>query len=152
MISSSCDFNIRVYALIQNYKREILISQEFQLDTPMIKFPGGGLIYGEGILDCIKREIKEECNQEIKNVRHFYTTDFFQEAKFFKNTQLISIYFIAELENPELITESFNNNFLENHVNGFQLLSWLSIDSLNPEMFTFPIDKYVAKKFIQLNN
>lgn len=49
---------------------------------PMLKFPGGGLEWGEGIADALKREFKEELNAEIEIVRHFYTTDFFSGIGF----------------------------------------------------------------------
>ena len=74
-------FIIRVYGIVINQNEEVLISDEFQMNMKMTKFPGGGLEYGEGIIDALKREFREECNgQEIKNIKHFYTTDFYQKA------------------------------------------------------------------------
>ncbi|MDO8952586.1 MAG: NUDIX domain-containing protein, partial [Draconibacterium sp.] len=76
-------FVIRVYGVIVNERREVLMTDEYQLGMKMTKFPGGGLEFGEGTIDGLKREFKEECNgQEIKNINHFYTTDFFQKALF----------------------------------------------------------------------
>ncbi len=49
-------FTIRVYGLFTNDQNEILITDEFQLNTQMTKFPGGGLHFGEGTMDCLKRE------------------------------------------------------------------------------------------------
>ena len=72
-------FIIRVYGLVINPQNEVLLTDEYRYETNMTKFPGGGLHYGEGLIDCLKREFREECNgQEIENIRHFYTTDFFQ--------------------------------------------------------------------------
>ncbi len=51
---------IRVYALILNLNNDILISDEYQLDMRMTKFPGGGMHFGEGPVDCLKREAVEE--------------------------------------------------------------------------------------------
>lgn len=56
--------NIRVYGLIF-CKGLLLITDEFRLGMPMTKFPGGGLIKGEGTIDCLKRECMEELGQEI---------------------------------------------------------------------------------------
>ncbi|MBW6489588.1 MAG: hypothetical protein K0B15_00205 [Lentimicrobium sp.] len=50
-------FNIRVYGLIF-HKGNLLVSNEFRLGIHMTKFPGGGLIFGEGALDCLKRECR----------------------------------------------------------------------------------------------
>ncbi len=77
-------FILRVYGLVVNEQKEVLISDEFELGIKMTKFPGGGLEFGEGLTDGLIREFAEECNgQEIENLRHFYTTDFYQKAFFF---------------------------------------------------------------------
>ena len=51
-------FNVRVYGiLIQNDC--VLVSDEYIGGKEITKFPGGGLEFGEGIHQCIIREIKE---------------------------------------------------------------------------------------------
>jgi len=60
-------FVIRVYGLIINEWEEVLVTDEFQLGQRMTKFPGGGLHFGEGPVDCLVREMQEECTgQRIK--------------------------------------------------------------------------------------
>ena len=147
----SGNFTIRVYGIIINHKKEILISDEFQLGVKMTKFPGGGLDFGEGTIDCLKREFKEECNgQEIENIRHFYTTDFYQKALFYENTQLISIYFLADLQKPIQIKISKKTFDFEKMENGNQSFRWIKIKNLNIDEFTFPIDKFVVQKLKNL--
>jgi 8-oxo-dGTP diphosphatase len=140
-------FTIRVYGLILNHKNEILLSDEFQLDTKMIKFPGGGMKFGEGTIDCLQREFKEECKgQELKNIRHFFTTDFFQKALFFENHQLISIYYLADLQSPvqfKISDKPFDFHKMEN---GNQSFRWVNMDRLQIEELTFPIDKIVVER------
>jgi len=113
----------------------------------MTKFPGGGLKFGEGTIDCLQREIREECNgQEIKNIKHYFTTDFFQKTLFYKNQQLISIYYLAELDGaPVFKLSNCAFNFKE-FKNGNQSFRWVKIKSLNPDEFSFPIDKFVIQK------
>ncbi len=141
------NFTIRVYGLIINKNSEILISDEFQLDVKMTKFPGGGLEFGEGTVDCLQREFREECNgQELKNIRHFYTTDFYQKALFYDETQLISIYYFAELQEPiqfKISEKSFDFKKMEN---GNQSFRWVKINMVNPDDFSFPIDKFVIRE------
>ncbi len=143
-------FIIRVYGIIINNQNEVLVSDEFERETYMTKFPGGGLEYGEGPVDCLIREFKEECNeQEIQNIRHFYTTDFYQKALFYKNAQLISIYYLAQLKNPirfHLSNKAFDFEIKNNHGQSFR---WVKIKKLKEDDITFPIDKFVARLLTQ---
>ena len=150
-MKTSGNFVIRVYGIIVKENREVLLSDEFQLGMKMTKFPGGGLEFGEGTIDGLKREFKEECyGQEIKKITHFYTTDFFQKALFYENKQLISIYYMAELANPiKFLISKKPFDFQENK-NGNQSFRWIKINNLNEAEITFPIDKFVAGKLKQL--
>ncbi len=140
-------FVIRVYGLIINDREEVLITDEFQLGQRMTKFPGGGLHFGEGPVDCLVREMQEECNgQRIKQIEHFYTTDFFQKALFYPNHQLISIYYTAQLDGPAAFRVSDRKFDFPEEKNGNQSFRWVKIDSINPEDMSFPNDKFVVYK------
>lgn len=144
---------IRVYGLVVNSKQEILISDEFELNMKMTKFPGGGLEFGEGITDALKREFREECaGQELENIRHFYTTDFYQKARFFENTQLINVYYLADLKQPfqfKISEQAFDFEIGSSQTQSFR---WVKINALKEDDFTFPIDKFVAGKLKQTLN
>lgn len=90
-------FNVRVYAILINSKRELLISDEFHYNTNMRKFPGGGLQFGEGIINCLQRELKEELDIEVSNINHFHTTEVFSQSAFDANHQVIGVYYLVEL-------------------------------------------------------
>ncbi len=136
--------NIRVYALIINEKNEILISDEIFRGIRMTKFPGGGLDLGEGTIDCLKREAREEFGQEIEVLDHYYTTDYFQRALFFEDQQLISIYYMAKFKKPEMfVTENKHFDF-DISKDGLSF-RWIPIVELKKELLTFPIDKRVAE-------
>lgn len=147
------NFTIRVYGIIINQNAEILISDEFQLGVKMTKFPGGGMEFGEGTIECLVREIREECNgQEIKNIHHFYSTDFYQKALFYENSQLISIYYLANLSQPIRFKISENPFDFGEMKNGNQSFRWEKIKNLNEAEFTFPIDKFVVEKLKKSND
>lgn len=137
-------FTIRVYALILNDQNEVLVTDEFQLGMKMTKFPGGGMNFGEGTVDCLKREMLEECNQEIEDIQHFYTTDFYQKALFWEGYQLMSIYYLAKIKEPARIRISEIPFDFPEMKNGCQSFRWVSLEKINPDDFTFPIDKHVA--------
>lgn len=138
-------FNIRVYGLIFNSKNQILLSDEFQLGMKMTKFPGGGLKFGEGAIECLKREATEEFNQEIEVLQHFYTLDYFQQAFFRPEYQLFSIYYTARFIEPikfKISTKPFDFQKIKN---GSMSFRWRSIDKLNENNLTLPVDKKVAR-------
>lgn len=85
-------FNVRVYGILINEQNKVLISDEKTLNVSFTKFPGGGLEYGEGLLDALKREFMEECELEVEIVKHIYTTDFWEKSSF-NESQIISIYY-----------------------------------------------------------
>jgi 8-oxo-dGTP diphosphatase len=145
------NFIIRVYGLVINGDNEVLVSDEFRMNMKMTKFPGGGLHYGEGTLDCLKREFAEECQgQEIENIRHFYTTDYFQEALFYEKHQLISIYYQVDLKMPPCFHISARPFDFEKMKDGSQSFRWLNLKEADPGILTFPVDKLVLEKLKNL--
>lgn len=138
-------FNIRVYGLFINDRNEILLADEERFGTRMTKFPGGGLLYGEGTIDCLKREVREEIGQEIEVIAHFYTTDYFQPAYFHENQQLISIYYRArfrETESFRIATKAFDfTGFETNEKISFR---YIPLRDLRPAHLTLPVDKHVT--------
>jgi len=136
-------FNIRVYGLILNEKKQVLLSDEYVLDQRMTKFPGGGLQFGEGPADCIRREAREEFGQEIEIIAHFYTTHFFQKALFYPDHQLISIYYRVRFPDPVRFNISEIPFDFREMINGSQSFRWADIATLSEDELSFPVDRYV---------
>jgi 8-oxo-dGTP diphosphatase len=127
-------FNIRVYGIWIDSDR-LLVNEEFIQGRRIIKLPGGGLEYGEGTLDCLIREWKEELCLDIRVLNHFYTTDFFQPSAFGKKSQVISIYYRVEaLEAPSALC---------NTVAG-ERSYWLPLHEVHEATFTLPIDRIIG--------
>ncbi len=145
-------FTVRVYAIIVNDKNEVLLSDEFQLDRKMTKFPGGGMEFGEGTIECLEREAMEEFGQELEVLDHFYTTDFYQQAMFRSGYQVMSIYYKARFKDEikfKLSSKTFDFTEL---VNGNQSFRWQEISKLNVDEILFPIDKKVATMLMEQYN
>jgi 8-oxo-dGTP diphosphatase len=141
-------FNVRVYGLLINNQNEVLVSDEQEYGMRFTKFPGGGLEYGEGLADGLKREFMEECNAEIAVLSHFYTTDFFVKSAF-NDSQIISVYYLVKNVNEldlSIKTKVFD---FDGEGEVLQAFRWLKLDTLSADDFTFPIDKYVAKLLIE---
>jgi len=143
MTQPTC-FNIRIYGIcIQNQRS--LVSDEYVMDMYMTKLPGGGLEFGEGPIDCLKRECREEMGMDVNVTGHFYTTDFFQSNRFYKNTQLISIYYRFELPDNHQLSTSTKKFDFEKAENGSQSFRWIPLKDLTPDEMTFPIDQKVVE-------
>src|SRR3954453_13623413 len=91
----SLTLSVRVYGILMNDERQVLVRDEYIRGAYYTKFPGGGLEIGEGTRDCLKREFKEEMNLEVAVGDHIYTTDFFQQSAFNSAHQILSIYYFA---------------------------------------------------------
>jgi 8-oxo-dGTP diphosphatase len=139
-------FNIRVYGLLTDDDK-VLATDEFRLGVLMTKFPGGGLKFGEGTIDCLKREFREELDSEIENISHYYTTDFFQPTTLLPTTmQLINIYYHVSIKKPYPFQTTEKKYDFPEIIDGAQTFRWLKIADLSEDDFTFPIDKKVVSK------
>jgi ADP-ribose pyrophosphatase YjhB (NUDIX family) len=144
-------FNIRVYGILINEKKQVLVSDEFIRGSYYTKFPGGGLEFGEGTRECLKREFKEEMDLEVEIGDHIYTTDFFQMSAFNPEHQIVSIYYLA---NPiEPIKAPLRDTLFDfdeqqmkvyketGETETFRFINW---DDFSEDSVTLPIDKIVA--------
>ena len=129
-------FNVRIYGLWLN-NGKVLVSEEFIRKQRIIKFPGGGLEWGEGIIDGLKREWREELDIEIDICSHFYTTDFFQPSAW-DDSQVISVYYRVQPIKPLILP--YNN--------GAEHFYFVPVDEALPELVSLPIDKLVAKSLL----
>jgi 8-oxo-dGTP diphosphatase len=138
----SLPFNVRVYGILIDQGR-LLVSDERHHDLSFTKLPGGGLQFGEGTIDCLKREFLEETGLEIEITSHFYTVDFFQPSAFNPLQQVISIYYTVQPTNE--LSHDPTTNFQNEHG-----LRWVEISELSSDTFSLPIDKHVADKIAAL--
>ncbi len=144
-------FNVRVYGLLINDRRQVLVSDEYIRSNYYTKFPGGGLEFGEGTRDCLKREFMEEMNLNVAVGSHLYTTDFFQMSAFNPEHQIISIYYFAEALEPirvPLRSKPFDFDEAQlaiyqekREIETFRFIDW---ELFSEESVTLPIDKVVA--------
>lgn len=124
--------NVRVYATILK-DRKVLVLHEEYADSQLMKFPGGGLEFGESILECLHRELEEELNVKIKIIEHLYTQENFVVSRFREDEQLLTLYYSAEIidENDLLIRDSC-----------IEKIDWISLD-LQENPFPLPVDQIV---------
>lgn len=144
-------FNIRVYGILVNEQKQVLVSDEYIRGNYYTKFPGGGLEFGEGTRDCLKREFREEMDLNVLVGDHIYTTDYFQMSAFNPEHQIISIYYFAKaLEAIKVPLRTKPYDFDEQQlkiyeeqkeIETFRFIDW---DDFSAESVTLPIDKIVS--------
>jgi 8-oxo-dGTP diphosphatase len=137
-------FNVRVYGILINDRDQVLLSDEEEYGFRFSKFPGGGLEYGEGLIDALKREFVEECEAEIEVTDHFYTTDFFIKSVF-NDSQVISVYYLVKPKTELLL--NFKEEIFDFDSEGdlLQVFRWKNIVDLKIEDVTFPTDQKVVE-------
>src|SRR5260221_14461614 len=130
-------FTIRVYGIcIEN--NSVLVTDEYIYEHYITKFPGGGLQFGEGTIDCLKRELIEEAGQEIEVLEHLYTTDFFQFSIFDNAKQVISIYYLFRFINPVAFQLKDKPYDFDELKEGAQTFRWINLEDLKKEDLTLP--------------
>lgn len=149
-------FNVRVYGILINDNHEVLVSDEWIHDTRITKFCGGGLEWGEGTIDCLKREFKEEMKLPIEIIKHIYTTDFYVQSMFTPSHQIISIYYqikpLAPIQVPiKKIPFDYDEEQLSTYATtgetaAFRFVPWAIFSDLTVDL---PIDKVVARMLKQ---
>ena len=145
-------FNVRVYGVLINEQKQVLVADELIRGAYFTKFPGGGLEFGEGTRDCLKREFMEEMNLKVEVEEHLYTTDYFQLSAFNPEHQILSIYYrVRPLEDisVRLSTTLFDFDAGQmatynqhNETESFRFIEW---NDLTEESVTLPIDKLVVR-------
>lgn len=148
---------IRVYGILMDENKRVLLSDEFIRGDYFTKFPGGGLELGEGTRDCLKREFKEETGLDVIVDEHVYTTDYYQQSAFNPNDQIISIYYFVHAKDVSGLTVKTKLFDFELHqiadVKGqSEVLRWIDWNDFNEEAVSLPIDKIVVKMLKKINN
>ena len=126
-------FNIRVYGLLV-LDGKVLLSKEQYQGRQLMKFPGGGLEYGEGIREALIRECLEELNSQVEVGDLFYVTDYFIQSDFIPSDQIICFYYLIHTE------EEINFSNAEHR------LDWVELNPDNGTLLTFPQDTLVFER------
>lgn len=109
----------------------MLVSSEEYEGHHLIKFPGGGVEYGEGVKDALLREWQEEMETRIEIGPLVYVTDYFLPSAFREEDQIVSFYY--RVFTDEIV--------LQKHLE--HELLWVNLKGKTYEAFTFPQEQKV---------
>ena len=146
----SAYFNLRVYGVLITENREVVVSDEFIRGGYFTKFPGGGLEFGEGTRDCLRRELMEEMNLKVDVGEHIYTTDYFQMSAFHPSHQIISIYYYIHPLEPlnasfKQLPFDFSPEQTADPHGEAEVFRLIPLNQFDASCVTLPIDKIVAE-------
>jgi 8-oxo-dGTP diphosphatase len=140
-------FNVRVYTVLFHRGGEhVLVADELIKGHRILKFPGGGLEFGEGPADCARREAREELGIELGPLRHLYTADFFIPSAFNPADQVISIYYSSVA--PDLADVNWLSDIGAEHhcAETGERFYWKKILDMSPDFMTFVGDREVVRQ------
>ncbi len=127
-------FNVRVYAVCLRDGKLLVLHEPF-MGHLVVKLPGGGLEYGEGPVDCLVREFREELGLEVEVKESFYIQERFVPSLAKNNKQIVMLYFMADILNPEAL-EIKDSVILK--------ADWVPVTEACP--LTLPVDRQMYEK------
>jgi len=143
---------VRVYFLLKDEKKGLLVSDEIIRGKHYTKLPGGGLEFGESTVEGAMRESVEELGQAIEVTEHFYTTDILVQSQFNPSDQVLAIYYKARLKEEQRFKSSEKPFDFKQLVDNEESFRWIALRDLNADDFSFPSDKIAVKKLIDENH
>lgn len=109
----------------------------------VMKFPGGGLEWGEGTAACLRREALEELGQPVAIKRLCHVSEQAYVSSFDPNQQVMAIHYEVELlgearfEADGELSDVFGRDVPMMH----QVLGWRAVEGLDSADFSFASDR-----------
>lgn len=122
-------FNVRVYGIYVNDGKLLTLREQYG-KWDIVKLPGGGLEFGEGVVDCLKREFMEELNVSVAVGDCFYVQRDYVPSIVADHKQILILYFEVQVDDLEQIKIS------DHHVSE---IKWLPITAQCP--LSLPVDQ-----------
>jgi 8-oxo-dGTP diphosphatase len=151
MNSTINQFNVRVYFLLLDESKGLLVSDEIIRGNHYTKLPGGGLEFGESPVEAAMREAVEELGQEIEVIDHFYTTDIFVQSQFNPAHQIIAIYYEVRLKEDQRFRTSEQRFDFRQTIDNEESFRWVRLENLSSDDFSFPTDRAAIDRLLLLN-
>ena len=139
-------FNVRVYALCILNNKLLTLKEPFA-EKMVTKLPGGGLEFGEGTAECLKREFKEEIGADVLVKELKWVGEIFFPF-LGKPCHQICLFYLVELQDESqipldgtfLASESFDGQTFDLE------FSWIALSGLNSIILYPPIAKELLQK------
>ena len=141
-------FNVRVYMILTRVHPsektlQVLVSYERLPMGGVMKFPGGGLEWGEGTSACLRREALEELGQPIEVGEWTHVSRRAHISSFDANQQVVAVHVEASLEGDVAFDDqgALDDVFGKKVPVMHQRLGWQDVNSLQERDFHFASDR-----------
>lgn len=144
-------FNIRVYGLLFNLDGQLLLSRERYRQMDMLKFPGGGLEWGEGVLAALQREFREELSLAVVPRGRPHVSEGFIQSAFSEQSQIIAVHYcVCAVHEQDLPQLNLEPSAVEQAHQGAQIIErfWIHPEELNLEKLTFEMDREALQRLV----
>ena len=141
--TSEGKFNYRVCAIIIHEGKLLVMKDE---RSPYYYLPGGRVQLNESAEDAILREVKEELNINVKNLRPLWLNQgFFVEDVTHEKFHELCLYYLLDVSGTDLLERGNSFTRRENeHTLKFQ---WLSFEKVKTE-YLYPL--FLKEKIFDL--
>jgi ADP-ribose pyrophosphatase YjhB (NUDIX family) len=135
-------FNVRAYMVVVQDGR-VLVSYERLPMGGVMKFPGGGVEWGEGPVAAIRREALEELGQSVTVNALLHVSRKAHISSFDDNQQVLAIHHLTQLDGPVRFEDegTLEDVFGKGVPMMDQKLGWREVDTLQPQDFHFASDR-----------
>jgi len=84
---------VRVYGFLEDAQGRVLVSAERFRGIPLVKYPGGGVEWGEGIHEALVREFQEELQLDVAVGELVFFNEFSVVSAFDPEVQVFSFFY-----------------------------------------------------------
>ena len=141
-------FNVRCYLMITRShpgtgELEMLMSYERLPMGGVMKFPGGGLEWGEGAAACARREALEELGVAVGELELIHVSSRAHISSFDASQQVVAVHYATQLSDAEsfLADGELGDVFGKRVPLMHQRLGWKAVAAIEPKDFHFASDR-----------
>lgn len=136
---------VRVYGFLENAQGQVLVSAERFRGKPLIKYPGGGVEWGEGIREALVREFQEELQLDVAVGDLVFFNEFPVVSAFDPEVQVFSFFYRVTAVGPMSFA---TQNTVAVPDEDSERSVWVSKAELANVPFTYPIEQEATKAYL----
>lgn len=137
---------VRVYGFLEDDQGNVLVSAERFRGMPLVKYPGGGVEWGEGLREALAREFQEELGLEISIGDLVFFNEFPVISVFDPKYQVFSFFYRVTALSPLDFATSAEVEVPENEG---ERPVWVKKSELMKVPFTHKIEQEATKAYLQ---